>query len=225
MALERLDEGLWVAPAPQRFLGLQLGTRMTVVRLPTGGLWLHSVVPMTAQLRTEVEALGPVHHIVLPDFYHHLHVGPWSLAFPKARVHAPPRMAQKRPDLRIDAELSEAPHPDWATELKPFYISGCGLRETVFLHPRTKTLIVADLVENFARGSPHWFTRGYLRLAGLDGRAGFSRLFRFIYGNRPRARASLDRVLAEDFDRVLLTHGEPIPRGGKEAIRLAYAWL
>lgn len=29
MALERLDEGLWVAAAPQTFLGIELGSRMT----------------------------------------------------------------------------------------------------------------------------------------------------------------------------------------------------
>ncbi len=67
MALERLDEGLWVAAAPTTFLGLHLGTRMTVVRLSGGGLLLHSVVPMTGPLRNEVEALGTVQHIVLPD--------------------------------------------------------------------------------------------------------------------------------------------------------------
>jgi len=224
MALERLDEGLWVAAAPQTFLGIELGSRMTVVRLSGGGLLLHSVVPMTGPLRTEVEALGPVQHIVLPDFYHHFHVGPWSLAFPKARVHAPPGMARKRPDLRIDAELSEAPHPDWAKDLKPFFISGCRLGETVFVHARTRTLITTDLVENF-RNSSHWVTRLYLRAGGIYGRAGFSRLLRWNYRDRPRARASLERVLAEDFDRVLLTHGEPIPHGGKEALRLAYDWL
>ena len=139
-------------------------------------------------------------------------------------VHAPPGMARKRPDLRIDAELSEVPHPDWAKDLKPVFISGCGLRETVFLHPRTRTLITADLIENF-HGSPHWWTRAYLRAGGIYGRVGFSRLLRFLYRDRPRARASLERLFAEDFDRILLTHGEPIAHGGKEALRLTYAWL
>jgi Domain of unknown function (DUF4336) len=224
MPLERFDEGLWVAAAPQTLLGVRLGSRMTVVRLAGGGLLLHSVVPMTAALRTEVEALGRVQHIVLPDHYHHLHVGPWSLAFPKARVHAPPGMARKRPDLRIDAELSEVPHPDWAHDLKPVFISGCRLSETVFVHPKTRTLLTADLVENF-RSSPHWYTRCYLRAAGVYKRVGFSRLLRWLYRDRPRARASLERVFAEDFDKILLAHGEPIPHGGKEALRLAYAWL
>jgi hypothetical protein len=32
-------------------------------------------------------------------------------------------------------------------------------------------------------------------------------------------------VLAWDFDRVTVTHGEPLETGGKEALRRAYAWL
>ena len=92
------------------------------------------------------------------------------------------------------------------------------------LHPKTRTLIVADLVENI-RASPHWWTQVILRAGGIYGRVGFSRLFRFLYTNRPQARASLERVLVEDFDKVLLAHGDPIPHGGKEALRLAYSWL
>jgi hypothetical protein len=224
MTLERIDEGLWVSAAPQTLYGIHLGTRMTVVKLSGGGLFLHSVVPMSGALRSAVEALGPVQHIVLPDLYHHLHVGPWSLAYPRARVHAPPGMARKRPDLRIDAELSEHPHPDWAKDLKPIFIAGCTFRETVFVHPRSRSLICADLIENF-HGTDHWPTRVYLKLAGIHGRVGFSRLLRVVYRDRPAARASLERLLAEDFDRILLAHGDVLPHGGKEALRLAYDWL
>jgi hypothetical protein len=224
MTLVPLDDGLWSATCAQTLYGIQLGTRMTVVRLAGGGLLLHSVVPMTGALRAAVEPLGPITHIVLPDLYHHLHVGPWSLAFPKARIHAPPGMAKKRPDLRIDAELSEHPHPDWSTDLKPLFIAGCSLRETVFLHPRSRTLIAADLIENF-HGSEHWPTRLYLRIAAIDRGPGFSRLLRWLYRDRPRARASLERLLAEDFDRIVPCHGQIIAHGGKEGLRLAYDWL
>ena len=48
-------------------LGLRLGTRMTVVRLTNGGLLLHSPVLMSPALREELDAIGPVSHIVCPD--------------------------------------------------------------------------------------------------------------------------------------------------------------
>jgi hypothetical protein len=97
-------------------------------------------------------------------------------------------------------------------------------RETVFLHPRTRTLLCADLIENF-RGSDDPITRLYLRAAGLLGRPGLSRFLRLVYRKRPVARASLERLLTDDFERIVLCHGEILEKGGKEALRLAYDWL
>ena len=46
-----------------------------------------------------------------------------------------------------------------------------------------------------------------------------------MYRDRPAARASLERLLAEDFERIILCHGEVLEKGGREALRLAYGWL
>ena len=42
--LERIDDALWVAAAPQTFLGLHLGTRMTIVQGRDGGAIVHSPI-------------------------------------------------------------------------------------------------------------------------------------------------------------------------------------
>ena len=223
-SLERHAEGLWTTTAPLKFLGLHLGTRMTVLRLPSGALWLHSATPIDPQLRAEIDALGRVEHIVAPSAYHHLHAGPASALWPGARVHGPRGLRRRRPDLRIDAELLETPDPAWGGALVPMRLLGTILHETVFLHRPTRTLIVADLVENFD-GSPHLPTQVYLRVAGLKGQVGVSRLGRFIFRDRSVARRSIDRILTEDFDRVVLAHGRIIPSGGRDAVRNAYRWL
>jgi Domain of unknown function (DUF4336) len=59
--LERLDPAadVWLAAAPLSFLGLRIGTRMTVVRLASGDLWVHSPIALTPELRAAVDALGP----------------------------------------------------------------------------------------------------------------------------------------------------------------------
>jgi hypothetical protein len=38
-------------------------------------------------------------------------------------------------------------------------------------------------------------------------------------------RASLERILAWDFDRVVVTHGDVVEHGGAEALRHAWAPL
>jgi len=197
---------------------------MTVLKLPAGGLWLHSAIPIDSQLKAEIDALGQVEHIVAPNAYHHLYAGPASALWPGARVHGPRGLRRRRPDLRIDAELAEMPDPAWGGALLPMRLLGTVLHETVFLHRPSRTLIVADLVENFD-GSPHLPTQCYLRVAGLLGQVGVSRLGRFVFRDRSAARRSIDRILAEDFDRVVLAHGRIIPTGGPQAVRSAYRWL
>jgi uncharacterized protein DUF4336 len=217
-------DGLWSVAAEHRYFGLHLGTRMTVLRLPGGELWLHSVVAIDDLLADEIQAKGPVRHIVIPDVYHHVYVSDAIGRWPAARVHAPAAMRRKRPELRIDANLSETPDPDWAGALVPLHIDGAMLDETVFVHRPSRTLIASDLVENFD-SSPHLGTRLYLRAAGLHGHVGWIRFLRLVYRDRPAARRSIDRLLQLDFDRIVLAHGRVLERGGRAAVREAFRWL
>ena len=217
-------EDVWSVAAAHRFLGLWLGTRMTVVRLPGGALWLHSVVAVDDILADEIQALGPVRHLVLPNLYHHVYVSDAIQRWPAARVHAPAAMRRKRPELRIDAELSETPDTEWCGELLPVHIDGSMLDETVFVHRPSRSLVCADLIENFD-SSPHLATRLYLKAAGLQDRLAFSRFLRPVYRDRRATRRSLERLLAVDFDRVVSTHRQVLERGGPAAVREAYRWL
>lgn len=213
---------LWTATAPTTFFGIRLGTRATIVRLPGGELWVHSPIPLLGSLRAEIDALGSVAFVVAPNLYHHLHVAPWLAAWPEAELIAHPRLAKKRPDLRITRALG-SPLP-FADTLAPVSIDGTMLGETVFVHRPSRTLVSADLIENFA-SSDHWYTRMYLKLAGLENRAAFSFVLRPTVTDRRAARRSLDALLAFDFDRITLAHGEVIAREGPDALREAYAWL
>jgi hypothetical protein len=170
-------------------------------------LWLHSAIPISEPLREAVDALGPLRHIVCPNVYHHSYAKGWADAYPEARVYAPRQLRRKRRDLRIDAELSETPEGDWSGALVPVAIEGCALHETVFVHPASRTLVSSDLIENFVDGSGHWPTDAYLRIGGIYGRPGWSRLLRVLYRDRAASRASLERLLKHDFDRLVLAHG------------------
>ncbi len=45
MVLETfVNDSLWVAQIPLRTYGLEIGTRMTVCRLSSGDLWVHSPI-------------------------------------------------------------------------------------------------------------------------------------------------------------------------------------
>jgi hypothetical protein len=50
-------------------------------------------------------------------------------------------------------------------------------------------------------------------------------LERLLVRDRAAARRSLERILAWDFERVVVAHGAVLESGGREALRAAYTWL
>jgi glyoxylase-like metal-dependent hydrolase (beta-lactamase superfamily II) len=57
------------------------------------------------------------------------------------------------------------------------------------------------------------------------GRLGPTKLDPLLIRDRAAARASLERILAWDFDRVIVSHGDVQETGGYPLMRDGYAWL
>jgi hypothetical protein len=217
-------EGIWIDTAPVRILGMRLSATMVVIRLADGRLLLYSPLSLTPERRRAIEALGGVAHLYAPNTYHHTWIGEWADAFPSARVHAPAGLAKKRRDLRIDRPHASAAEPDFEG-VEELRIDGFRLEETVLFHAPTGTLIVADLVHHVGRPQHAW-TKLYTRMMGFHDRVALSRAIRWTaFSDREAARRSLDEVLARPFDRLIVGHGTPLERGGKQALASAFEWL
>ena len=226
-ALRPIADDLWVAERPLRrpLPFWDIGTRMTVIRLPGGGLFLHSPVGADAATRRAVDALGAVRAIVAPNYVHHLFAGGWKQAYPQARLLGAPGLARKRSDLAFDGELGDQPDPSYAEAIEQVFVRGAGLlNEVAFLHRASRTLLLADLAFHPTAASRPGL-RLWTRLTRVRHGFGPNGLVRLAIRDRRAARASLDRILAWDFDRVTVTHGELLESGGREALRRAYAWL
>lgn len=222
--LRELDKNLWVVERPLQLAGVPFGARMTVVRLPEAGLWLHSPVALDDPLRRALAELGPVRYVVAPNLFHHLYLAEYPRAYPEAQLWGPPGLAEKKPDMRLSAVLGQAPSP-WADALDQVGIEGVPrLNEFEFLHRATRTLIATDLVFNFPRMHGVW-PRVFLSLVGAHARLASSRVLRSLVRNREAARRTLETVLAWDFDRVILSHGDVLERDGKAALVEALSWL
>jgi len=223
-ALRPWAEGVWIAEAPLRFYGVEFGTRMTVVRLGDGGLWLYSPIALDGGLRAALARLGPVQHVVSPNKLHHFYLSGAHEAWPHARFHAPPGLAAKRPDLAFDAALGDAPPPEWAAELDQAIVRGSRLmEEVVFLHRASRTLLVADLCEHFGPHSPP-LTRLVARVARMYGRPRMPPDWQLSFRDAASRRASFERVLGWDFDRVILAHGKLLASGAHRVFEREYAW-
>ncbi len=145
--LTAVGTNLWLAEGPAvSFLGLfAYPTRMAVARLANGDAWLWSPIEWNEALAKEVEALGPVRHLVAPNAIHHLFLAGWAERYPEARLHAAPKLARKRPDLSFHAELSDEPDPGWAGEVDQVILRGSlFIEEVLFFHRESSTAFVCN---------------------------------------------------------------------------------
>jgi hypothetical protein len=223
--LRQIADGMWVAEHKLRFYGTPVVTRMTVVRRSAGGLVVHSPVQLGPQLRESIDALGPVDTILAPNRFHHVFVADFISAYPGARVHGARGLLKKRKDLTFHGVLGDEPAPEWAREVQPLVIDGAPvLGEVVFFHPPTRTLLVSDLFFNYPPAKS-LTVRLVRKIEDCDGKFCVPRLIKLTIRDRAAFAASVDRMLAWDFDRVVMAHGQIVERGGQEPVRLALGWL
>lgn len=162
-ALAPFGQDIWTADGtPVSFYGFAYPPRMAIIKLGDGSLFVWSPIALSPALKGEVDALGPVRHLVSPNKIHHLFLGDWRSVYPAARLYAPPGLAHKRRDLSFDTELRDAPEPAWASDVDQVAMAGSwAMTEIVFFHRKSRTAIFADLIENLP---PDWFTgwRGWV---------------------------------------------------------------
>ena len=68
--LTQHSKDVWGAERPFAWLGIDVNGRGAVVKLSDGSLWVHSPVNLDPELKAAMDALGPVKHIVTPNFEH-----------------------------------------------------------------------------------------------------------------------------------------------------------
>ncbi|MFO0568093.1 MAG: DUF4336 domain-containing protein [Polyangiaceae bacterium] len=221
--LELFAEGIWTLARPQRFWGIETGTRMTVVRLGSGGLFVHCPVALDHATRQALDALGPVEAVVAPSLFHHLYVGDYLRAYPRAEFWCCPGLERKRSDLAWTGVLGDSSRDVWKQDLEQAPLTARIEREVVFFHGATRTFLCADALLNLGR-HPSRLTRSVAWAMGNDG-PGKGHLERFLVRDHVLGRRQIERILRWDVDGIVLAHGETVPRGGRAAIADAYRFL
>jgi hypothetical protein len=229
--LGQMHDALWVAEGEMvRFFGAAYPTRSVIARLASGDLWIWSPVKLTDDLRSEVNGLGPVRHLVSPNKLHHLYLQEWHAAYPEAKLWGPQTTITKRPDLKFQKALTDSPPDEWLADIDQAWFGGSfAMDEIVFFHRPSGTTIVADLIQTFSDHflREHW---GWWRfLARLDGltqdRACAPLEWRLSFINRTPARRARDKVLGWDCRRVIVAHGELPLTNGSIFLEASFRWL
>lgn len=230
--LESLGPGLWFADGGiVSFKGFDYPTRMVVVRLADGGLWLWSPVARTAAIEAAVRALGPVRHIVSPNALHYLFLAEWQAAFPEARLWATPATIARCRDLRFAGALADAAPDAWRGQIDQFrFTNSPFMSELIFFHRASRTAIIADLSqtlsETFLKRHWPWWMRPIARLSKMTEGIGYPPIdYRISFRRRATARPKIRALIALHPEHVVVAHGEIVRSGGEAFLRQAFGWL
>ena len=208
MNLKLLAENLWYADSVLKYKPLVFGIRMTVVKLPSGGLWLHSPIPIDNFLADELEKIGDVEHIVAPNCFHHLFALSAKELYPQSVLWAAPGLSKKRKDINFDAVISS--ESDWGDTLEFEFIKGMPwINEVVFFHRPSRSLICADFVFNI-REESSLVTKFFWYIAGAYKNFGQDRTWRLMIRDKNENTESLNNVLKWEFKRIIMAHGDII---------------
>jgi hypothetical protein len=224
--LESAGEGLWTAAAPLRLAGAEIGTRMTIVALPAGGLGLISPISIDDALAQDLASLGEVRALIAPNAMHHLFLREAATRYPNAVCFLAPGVEKKLgtppPGAR---DLGEAPDPLWAGVLEQVVVRGIPmLNEVAFFHPPSKSLILTDLLFNYDPAPGGW-TGVFLWLDGAYGSLAMSRLLRLVARDRAALRSAIARILEWDFERIVVTHGANVTDDARQRFARATAGI
>lgn len=215
--IEKLADNVWLARYPLHLVGCRVGRNVTIIRLASGRLVIHSTAPFTPDDVAAIVRLGTPGWLVDATRFHDTFASAGRAAFPGIPYLAPPAFPS-----RVATTDLLPPPPEWDGELEVVALEGMpGVREHAFHHHPSRTLVVADLLFNLeATGWTRWFLGTF---AGLGPKPGMSRFFRFMIKDRNAFRASLDRLRALPFERVVVAHGRPIKVEAARVVDQAFA--
>ncbi|CBJ26449.1 conserved hypothetical protein [Ectocarpus siliculosus] len=219
---------VWCAERPFVWNGIDVGGRMAVVKLSDGSLWVHSPVDLDEPLKEALASLGPVGHIVSPNYEHVKYAKQWVEAYPSAVSYACPGLAERQPEVgftrEVGASIEDESLPEWGDEIlacfmdcetnpftgKPFF------NEVVFFHRPTKTLITSDLYWNYPRKEVPLGTRVWKW--GMD-KVYLPFYKKFMVTDGEAFVSKVNQILDWGVETIVPCHGGIVRSGAPQALR------
>lgn len=226
--LQEFAENVWIVDGPPvRFIGILFPTRMIVMKLSDGSLWVNSPVSVPPDMLTRMAALGPVRYLVAPTKLHIWRLVEWHTLFPNAELWMPPQVPNEFKHLPFTGILGDAPPCGWSNDLDQLLFKGnFFIEEIFFFHKKSHTVIMADFIQNHLPMKSQPFLNALWKLGGVaKPPGGIPRDIRLSFTHRNLARQSLEKLLSWDFDKLIIAHGVCIEKDAKPFVEWAFRWL
>ena len=227
---EQFADDLWIVEGPNvRDMGIMFTTRMSIVKLADGSLWVDSPVPVPPDILEHITRLGPVKYLVAATPRHVWRLTSWHDLFPEAElwVCKSTPFTLKQGNLALTGTLTDQPPRGWADDLDQVAFKGNPLiEEVIFLHKRSGTVILDDLIQIHPPVKGKLLRNALFKLEGVASPHGGVGLdIRLSFIRRDLARRSLAKLLSWDFDKLIIAHGACVEKGAKAFVERAFRWL
>lgn len=203
----------------------------SLVKMPLMGLPVASPVvqlgaakifisPGSQLTPVQYERLTGVTDIVAPNLFHSAGVPAAARAYPSAKIWGVPGLEKLKPEIKWTHKLTAETWP-YNEELLAIPVGGMPrVREIVFYHRPSKTLITTDFGFNMTdvRGLGPWLIT---HMFGTYNKFAISRLVTMMVKDRSEFQRSIDQIMSLDFDTILVGHGGPVKQNAKAELRRA----
>jgi hypothetical protein len=234
--IQAFAENVWIVGGPPvRDMGEWFTTRMTVVKLSSGSMWLNSPVAVPPGTLDRIKEMGAVRYLVAATPRHIWRLEKWHGLFPDAELWVTPQILNKlklmtvlpKQKLSYTGILGNELPSAWASDMDQLVFEGSYLfKEVFFFHRKSRTVIVDDMIQihPMEKGKP--FLNFLIKLVGAgNSRAVVALGIRMTFTNRKLARQSFKKLMSWDFDKLIIAHGPCIQKDAKASVEMAFRWL
>ncbi len=214
--LEEIAPNLSIQRHPLSLVGCKMGRVVTLIRLNSGKVLIHSTAQFNDEDISEIRKFGEPAWLLEVTNFHDTFAQEGRVAFSTIPYFTPSGFADA--DLLKCTSMDSLPE-EWVDELEVIKIEGMPkIQEHIVYHRQSKTLIVADLLFNI-QPEAGWWTHTFLRAtAGIREYPGMSRLYRLFIKDRSAFIKSMQNILALDFENIVMSHGDPILGSAKSIL-------
>ncbi|KAJ6491365.1 hypothetical protein C8R47DRAFT_1319670 [Mycena vitilis] len=152
--IREVTTNVWTFSRPFAVFGwINIGGRSTAIKLSNGGIWVVASTPLNPETKAKLDELGPVQYIIAVNAFHNTYLGEFKEAYPDAKLIAPALTLERPPGktLSFDGVWGrDAPETKYGfeDEIQACYFSGHKNKDVAFFHPKSATLVTADLIMN-----------------------------------------------------------------------------
>ncbi len=218
MTPKPVAEDLWTLQYPLRMLGAPIGRTVSIIRLSSGKLVIHSTAPFSPEDVAAIKELGEPGWLVDVTNIHDTHAKEGRAAFPGIPYLAPEGFSEA---AGISTQPLSTPPAEWGDEVQVLELAGKAemAREYAVFHQPSRTVIVADLAFHVTEDAPaglRLYASVVLKGGGSHDTA-MPAPQKWAARDKEAFERSLEQMMAWDFERVITGHGD-VPVTDKAAL-------